>query len=380
MKKISIAKLIPVLFSFFIMGFVDIVGTSTTYVQKDFGLSDTLANIIPSMVFIWFAVFSLPVGMAMNKIGRRNTVLLSAVVTTIAMVLPTISYTYVTILTAFALLGIGNTILQVSLNPLMMNVVPEEKITSMLTLGQFVKAIASTLGPVLLATLAGIFGDWKDIFILYAVLTAVSLVWMWLTPIDEPSTTEKTASWKGLFSLFGEGYLMLMFAVILLCVGFEIGLMTCAPKLLQERGLDVDGSAQGNTTYYIARTISTFVGAILLAKFSPRKFLIATVSCAAIGLVMFMGIDSSLVSFISLFILGLMCANIFAIAYSSALKFRPEKANEISALMIMGVAGGALLSPIMGLVSDSYGQVAGLVVLLVAILFILYAAIKIKEK
>jgi len=379
MKKISIAKLLPVLFSFFIMGFVDIVGTSTTYVQKDFGLSDTLANIIPSMVFIWFAIFSLPVGMAMNKIGRRNTVLLSAAVTTVAMVLPTISYTYVSVLAAFALLGIGNTILQVSLNPLMMNVVPEEKITSMLTLGQFVKAIASTLGPVLLAALAGIFGDWKDIFVLYAILTALSLIWMWFTRIEEPSVSENTASWKGLFSLFTEGYLMLMFAVILLCVGFEIGLMTCAPKLLQERGLDVDGSAQGNTTYYIARTISTFIGAILLAKFSPRKFLIVTVSCAVLGLGIFMTVGNSVVSFAALFILGLMCANIFAIAYSSALKFRPEKANEISALMIMGVAGGAVLSPIMGVVSDSYGQVAGLWVLMAALLFILYSAIKIKK-
>lgn len=117
----------PILFGFFVMGFVDVVGIATNYVKKDFFLSDTLANLIPMLVFLWFALCSIPTGMIMNKLGRKNTVLLSMGVTAVAMLLPLIDYNFSLTLLTFALLGIGNTILQVSLNPMIAQVVSEKR-------------------------------------------------------------------------------------------------------------------------------------------------------------------------------------------------------------------------------------------------------------
>ena len=116
-KNNSKLAVIPVLFGFFIMGFADVVGISTSYIQQDFNLSDSMANLLPMMVFLWFAVFSVPTGMMMNKLGRKNTVLISLAVSLVALLIPLIAYRYTVMLFAFALLGIGNTILQVSLNP-----------------------------------------------------------------------------------------------------------------------------------------------------------------------------------------------------------------------------------------------------------------------
>ena len=116
-KSVWVSK-VAVFFGFFIMGFVDVVGIATNYVKIDFDLSSTLANTIPMMVFLWFAVFSIPAGILMGRIGKKKTVMLSLSITTVAMIIPFISYTFPKVLTAFALLGISNTILQVSLNPL----------------------------------------------------------------------------------------------------------------------------------------------------------------------------------------------------------------------------------------------------------------------
>ena len=80
-NKSKVYQLMPVLFAFFVMGFVDVVGISTSYVKNDFTLSDTLANLLPMMVFLWFAVCSLPTGLLMGRIGRKKTVLLSSLVT-----------------------------------------------------------------------------------------------------------------------------------------------------------------------------------------------------------------------------------------------------------------------------------------------------------
>ncbi|HPR33185.1 MAG TPA: MFS transporter, partial [Prolixibacteraceae bacterium] len=176
---------LPVLFGFFIMGFVDVVGISASYVKKDFALSDTLSNLLPTLVFLWFAVFSIPTGMLMNKLGRKNTVLLSMALTIAALMIPLFAYRFAWVLIAFALLGIGNTLLQVALNPLVSNVVRPDRLTSSLTLGQFIKAISSFLGPVIAGATAYALGNWKLMFPVFALVTLLSTLWLLLTPIAE---------------------------------------------------------------------------------------------------------------------------------------------------------------------------------------------------
>jgi FHS family L-fucose permease-like MFS transporter len=199
--KVSLTKVFPVLFGFFIMGFVDVVGISTSYVQKDFGLTDSVANLLPMMVFLWFAVFSVPTGLLMNKIGRKNTVLLSMFITFLALLVPLLTYSYGMVLFAFALLGIGNTILKVSLNPLVSNVVSKEQLTSRLTLGQFIKAIASFLGPIIAGLAAATLGNWKLLFPMFAAITLLSSLWLWFTPLPRDEQVEQTTSFGAAFSL-----------------------------------------------------------------------------------------------------------------------------------------------------------------------------------
>lgn len=138
----TILRLLPIMVTFFAMGAVDFVGIATNYVKLDFQLSDTIANLFTSMVFFWFLIFSVPTGILMNKIGRRKTVILSLWITVVALTIPFLGYNLFIILLSFSLLGIGNTIMQVSLNPLLSNIVSKERLSSALTFGQFVKACA----------------------------------------------------------------------------------------------------------------------------------------------------------------------------------------------------------------------------------------------
>ena len=140
-------KLIPIMLCFFAMGFVDLVGIASNYVKADLDLSDAQANIFPSLVFFWFLIFSVPTGMLMNRIGRKKTVLLSLLITLVSLLIPIFGDSYIIMLVSFSLLGIGNALMQTSLNPLLSTIVSGEKLASSLTFGQFVKAIASFLAP-----------------------------------------------------------------------------------------------------------------------------------------------------------------------------------------------------------------------------------------
>jgi fucose permease len=361
------------------MGFVDVVGISTSYVQKDFQLSDSIANLLPMMVFLWFAVFSVPTGMLMNKIGRKNTVLLSMVVTFIAMLVPLVAYDYVVVLVAFALLGIGNTILQVSLNPLVSNVVAQDQLTSRLTLGQFLKAIASFLGPIIAGFAAVSLGNWKMLFPIFAGITLLSSLWLILTPIPRDERVEETTSFGEAFGLLKDKTILLLFLGILFVVGVDVGMNMATPKFLMARtGLPLEEAGLGTSLYFAARTAGALIGAILLAKFNAMKFFKISMVVAIAAMAVLIFSHGAVPIFAMVAVIGFALANIFSIIFSMALQKRPERGNEISGLMIMGVAGGAVLPPVMGIASDAIGQVGGMLVLLVAMVYLMATSILVK--
>jgi len=363
------------------MGFVDVVGIATSYVKLDFHKTDSVANLLPMMVFLWFFVLSIPTGLLMNKIGRKKTVVLSMVITFIAMLIPLLAYTFTTMLVAFALIGIGNTILQVSLNPLLTNVVRGDRLTSSLTWGQFIKAIASFLGPIIAGFAAASLHNWKLLFPIFAFVTLLSSLWLYFTSIHEEPITGKTSSFLDCFKLLGDKTILLLFLGIFLVVGVDVGLNTTIPKFLMERcGLLIAKAGLGTSLYFIARTTGAFVGAILLIKFPARKFFIISMVIAIAALATALTLSNLWAILVMIFLIGFTIANVFSIVFSAALQKKPERANEISGLMIMGVSGGALFPWLMGVVSDSYhSQGAAFVVLLGLLCYLLFLAFSLKK-
>ncbi len=367
----------PILFGFFVMGFVDVVGIATSYVKQDFGLSDTLANLLPMMVFLWFAVISVPTGIWMGRHGRRTTVLVALAITAFALSLPFFFYDFPAVLCAFALLGIGNTILQVSLNPMVAHVVSPDKQTSVLTLGQFIKAVSSFLGPVIAGFATSFWGDWKQIFIVYFLATLLSIGWLLAAIPSKEEKEEQNASLSSTLALCKDPRIRMFFLGILCIVGIDVGLNTTIPKLLMERlDMPLREAGLGTSLYFAARTGGSFLGAILLARIPVRPFFRWSMLAATLAFVGMLLADD-LWSLGALIVgVGLACSNIFSILFSFALEHSPKRSNEISALMIMGVSGGALVTPCMGWIADLYGQTASLMSLLLCVLYIGFVSLK----
>ena len=382
MKKTSALSLIPIMLAFFAMGFVDLVGIAANYVKADFKLSDTLANLLPSMVFLWFFVFSVPTGMLMNKIGRKNTVLLSLVVTLPALIIPLISYSFVTMLISFTFLGIGNTLMQVSLNPLIAGLVSKERMASTLTFGQFVKAIASFIAPILAAWAVIRFADWRMIlFPLFLTILVLVIFLLFFTKVDEPKAENKSTSFRASFSLLGDVTVLFLFLGIMAHVGLDVGLNTTAPKLLIEKlNIPLADAGYATSFYFIFRTLGCLLGSAILAKFSGRSVFLVSVLMILVGvLTMFTSVKIIIYAGIALF--GLGNANIFSVMFSQALICQPKYNNEVSGLMIMGVFGGAVFPLIMGVMSDTMGGQVGAVIVLLALVSYLIVGVfpKIKQ-
>lgn len=381
-NKLNYGKLLPVLFAFFAMGFVDLVGIATNYVKVDFNLSDTMANMFPSMVFFWFLIFSVPTGVMMNKIGRRNTVLVSLVVTAISLIIPVFdfAYTFWGMLLSFSLLGIGNAIMQVSLNPLVSNIVTGKQLASTLTFGQFVKAIASFIAPIIAAWAATTFGDWKILFPIFATISIIAVLLLGVTSIQE--SKGETTSFGQCFSLLGNKFVLLSFIGIMCHVGIDVGTNVTAPKILMERlseSLETAGFA--TSVYFLFRTIGCFSGTFILAKVSARMFFVIGVVCMILGMGGLTFAANQSLIYVCVALMGFGNSNIFPIIFSQAMLHLPDSKNAVSGLMIMGLFGGTVFPLLMGLATDSIGsQLGAVIVMLVGILYLLAFSSKIKTE
>lgn len=384
MKQNRIQKgwtpVIAVFFGFFIMGFVDVVGIATNYVKIDFDLSNSLANTLPMIVFLWFALFSIPAGILMGKIGRKKTVLISLSITTFAMIIPFVIYSFAFVLVAFALLGISNTILQVSLNPLVASMFNKDKTASVLTTGQFIKSISSLLGPIIVGLTAVYFANWRVTFLIFAAISLVSVLLLSFSKINQDVYSNQQTSFRSVLSLLKIRYILYSFMGIVLIVGLDVGINTSAPQLLMDKaGLEISRAGLGSSVYFIAKTIGTFLGAFLLLRTKSLSFLKISLLIAILSFIPLMFSSNLWVILIAIFAIGLSCANVFSIIFSLALNKLPERSNEISALMIMGVSGGAIILPVQGVVNDALGLMASLLVLLCCLVLNLLFTKNLKE-
>ena len=381
--KSNLMKLLPVMVCFFAMGFVDLVGIASNYVKADLSLSDAQANVFPSLVFFWFLIFSVPTGLLMNRIGRKKTVLLSLAVTALSLALPSFGDGYAVMLLSFSLLGIGNALMQTSLNPLMSAIVKGDKLASSLTFGQFVKAIASFLAPYIAMwgatqSIPTLGLGWRVLFPIYFIIAVIAILWLGLTSIEEEKT-DKASGFADCLRLLGKPFILLCFLGIMCHVGIDVGTNTTAPKILMERlGFTLDEASFSTSLYFIFRTVGCLTGAIILQKLSPRIFFFISIAMMTASMVMLFFCHSLAAIYVAIALVGYGNSNVFSIIFSQALLNMPEKKNEISGLMIMGLFGGTVFPLLMGFASDAVGQAGAVAVMFIGTMYLLYYGFKVR--
>ena len=375
-QKVNIKKILPVLMAFFVMSFVDLVGIGVDRVSKDMNLSATLAQLIPSVAFLWFFILSVPVGVMQSRLGKRFVLNIGMSITALGLLVPFFFYSFTMVLAGFALLGIGNTIVQVSANPLIIDVVPGNRKSSFLSFSQFIKAIGSMIGAPLAAVFASRFGDWKLEFLVFGIVSILSVLWLASVKIEEAEMTENKATFASSFKLLGTGFVLMMVISIFLVVGIDVGFNSNSGQfLIKHFGIDSTTAESGRSVYFFGRMLGTFAGAIMLTRISSRTFFIWTSALGIICLASILLISSPVIAWVLVFLIGLAVANIFPLVFSITVEKYPTRINEISGLMMMAISGGAVIPLLIGWISDLSNVAYGMSILIICMIYLLSVSI-----
>lgn len=375
---------LPILSGFFVMGFCDIVGIASDYVQRSFGWSSTMAGIVPSLVFLWFLVLAIPTANLMGRIGCRRTVMVSLVITIVGTFLPLLAYDSVACLITFALIGIGNTMLQVSLNPLICHVVPQGSLrASSLTAGQVVKALSSLAGPeiVMIAVTIWDMEHWFYCFPIMGVITLLSALWMMTVPeVQADEQSGDKLSMGKTFALLANSRMLVLFIGILAIVGLDVSTNFLSSKLMASRfDWQPEMAKFAPQVYFLCRTVGAFIGVALLARISEVLYFRVNGVLCVLSLVVMAFAGSATLTMVCIGAVGFFASTVFSIIYSVAFSYYPKDTGSVSGLLITAVAGGGIVTPLLGWTIDHAGMVGGICVILACALYLLGCACWIKK-
>jgi len=334
-----------------------------------------LTQILTMMIFVWFALLSIPVGVFQDKKGKKNTVNLGVLLTGIGMLIPLFWYTYYGMLFSFIFLGIGNTVVQVSASPLVQDISSKENLSRNLILSQLVKAIAGMLGPIIAAFCAVKFGNWTIIYWVYMGICLISMLWLHSTKIKETETTER-ASVSGALKLLTDKKIALLVLGTFLMVGFDVSLNTNIVNYMKERfAASQEEASIGISVYFAALMVGRLFSIIILKWIADNKMFVgcAVLSIASFALLLFM--PSQLLGQIVIFCVGLFSASLFSLIFSIGLRYMPERKNEISGLIIMSVCGGGVIPPIVGVLNDMLGLTFGFMMIAACLTYIVFLSL-----
>jgi MFS transporter, FHS family, L-fucose permease len=390
-QKVSIPKIAPVLMAFFVMSFVDLVGIGVDRVRRDMDLSATIAQLIPSAAFLWFFLLSVPSGILQARLGKRFMLNAGMLVTALGLLLPFVLYSadaegkfndfdFGIILVGFALLGIGNTIVQVSANPLLVDVVPGNRTSSFLSFSQFVKAIGSMIGAPLAAVFAAQFGDWRLLFLVFGIVSIIAVLWLGAVKIEE-TRPEIKATFGSSFNMLGNGFVLMMVMAIFLVVGVDVGFNSNSGNfLIKQFGIDPTAAESGRSIYFFGRMLGTFLGAILLTRVTSGRFFMWTTILGIICFAIILLVSSPALAWVLVFMIGFSVANIWPLIFSLAVQRYPDRSNEISGLMMMAISGGAVIPLLVGWVSDLSNVAIGMSVLIICMVYLLIVSIVLRKR
>jgi fucose permease len=375
MKKINPAIIAPVLLSFFVVSFIDLVGTGVDELKQDSNTPAYILQLIPFVALIWFFLLSVPVGLWQDRAGKKKVLNYGILITVMGLIVPVFGNTLPVILLAFALLGIGNTILQVSANPLLVDVVPANRASSFLSFSQFIKSLGSMVGPffagMLGPWLARLFGDdspgaWRYGLYAFALIAILSWAWLSLVNIEESKPDRAPATLNSCFKLLGIKYILLMVLGIFVAVGLDVSINSNIGTFLSGKLAVGDEAAKyAKSLYFLAKMIGTFIGALLLTRLHPGKFFLGSAFLLALALLVLAFTPNAASAWVIIFIVSLGLSNIFPLIFSITVGKYPDRANEISGLMMMAISGGAVIPFLVGWSMSVY--INGGILLMVAL-------------
>jgi len=362
---------------FFIWGFITALNDILIpQLKAAFSLNYTQAMLVQFCFFGAYFLVSPLAGKLIERIGYIKGIMAGLATIALGCLLfyPAAEISvYALFLFGLFILASGVTILQVSANPYVAILGPEETAASRLSLAQAINSLGHTLAPLFGAAL--IFSattdlstgtaDAKSVQLPYLILAAVTLVtaagfYFLKLPLLTPPVPAATANQPLLTaesSIWQQKGLLLGVLAIFLYVGAEVSIGSFLVNYLalpEIGGLSEQQASSMVAYYWGGAMLGRFIGALLTRYISASYVLISNALIAILLLFVTMNASGPLAVW-SVIAIGFFNSIMFPTIFTMAIRGLGPLTSRGSGLLCQAIVGGAILPLLQGLVADRVG-------------------------
>lgn len=371
---------------FFFWGFVhNLDPILIPHLRKAFNLTDLQSSLIDSSVFIAYFAMALPAGYVMRKYGYKSGILIGLVLFGIGSILfvpAANSLQYVYFLGALFVIACGLTFLETAANPYVTILGPAETATKRLNFAQSFNGLAAfiaptVVGPMILSGknlteaemasmsstelstyLASEAASVKMPYLILGLIILAVAILFYFTNMpdvkDEDVEGGEKASFRGALQS-----MKLRWGI--LAQFFYVGAQVCVGSFFIKMATTTAGIEEASAAKYLgffglAFMLGRFAGTFLMQYIEPRKLLITyTIINILLSLLAITG--TGMIVVYTLIAIAFFMSIMFPTIFSMGIDGLGHNTKIGSSLIVMAIVGGALLPPVLGLVSDITGNI-----------------------
>jgi FHS family L-fucose permease-like MFS transporter len=368
---------------FFMWGFITVINnTLLPHLRSVFELNYTQTTLIESVWFIAYFVASIPSAKLIERVGYQKAIVTGLLVMAagaLLMVPAARLPSYGVVLTALFIIASGITLLQVAANPYVTVIGPPETGSARLNLVQAFNSLGTTLAPLFAGylilgrskggtaaagtelTAAERYADAQSVILPY-VLVAVVLIAIAVViarfhlPAIGQSTQRASREDRAGLSLWAHRNLVFGVPAIFIYLIAEIGVANLFINFVSQP--DIAAITHEQASRYLAllwggMMVGRFLGSFLMRRIAPETVL-AAFSIGAFLVMLVTTFASGPLAMWSLILVGLFHSIMFPTIFALGIRGLGPLTEEGSGLLIMAIAGGALVV-VQGWLADRYG-------------------------
>lgn len=376
---------------FFMLGFITCLNDILIpHLKAIFNLNYTQAMLVQFCFFTAYAVMSIPMSKLVEKMGYKAGIIGGFLIAALGCILfypAAASASYPVFLGALFILASGIVLLQVAGNPYVTLLAPKGKESVMLTLIQAFNSLATTVAPPIGAAL--IFVDAtasqaeriSSVQMPYLGLAGFMILLSVLIGLiklpdarqiaaeqTESNHDDKTSVWQYKHMVLG--------TIGIFCyVGAEVAIGSLMVNVLEHTaGLNHDKAAGYLSIYWGGMMVGRFIGAGLMNKIAPNKYLAFNASMAVGLLLLAIAANGGAVTQWALLLIGFFNSIMFPTIFSLGTKGLSKFTGAASGIISTAIVGGALVPVLQGLVIDNVGLMISYVIPAVCYVYIVFFA------
>ena len=376
---------------FFMLGFITCLNDILIpHLKAIFNLNYTQAMLVQFCFFTAYAVMSIPMSKLVEKMGYKAGIIGGFLIAALGCILfypAAASASYPIFLGALFILASGIVLLQVAGNPYVTLLAPKGKESVMLTLIQAFNSLATTVAPPIGAALIFVDAAASQTQRIasvqmpylglagFMVLLSVLIGLIKLPDARQIAAEQTESNHDGKTSVWQYKHMVLGTIGIFCYVGAEVAIGSLMVNALEHTaGLSHDKAAGYLSIYWGGAMVGRFIGAGLMNKIAPNKYLAFNASMAVGLLMLAIAAGGGAVTQWSLLLIGFFNSIMFPTIFSLGTKGLGKFTGAASGIISTAIVGGALVPVLQGFVIDHVGLMISYVIPAVCYVYIVFFA------